>query len=192
MHLLLVFHVVCVLFCFHFYFPSPGKSTIANALVEYLMSVDDRRVSLLDGDLVRQHLSSELGFSAEHRNLNITRIGYVSSLIVKNGGAAIAAPIAPFASSRAKSRQMVSEYGGFVEVFLSTPIDICEKRDRKGLYLKARQGKLQHFTGIDDPYEAPTNPEIVINSGEVSVADAVKTIVQHLVNKGFIKPIEGQ
>lgn len=164
-----------------------GKSTISNALQERLMSLDSRPLTLLDGDHVRQMLSSELGFSHEHRNLNIQRIGYVSSLIVKSQGAVIAAPIAPYASSRQYARDACKQHGGFIEVFVDASVDVCEKRDRKGLYAKARSGMLKHFTGIDDPYEQPTNPEVTIRS-EQSVEEAVDVIVMKLTEMGFIAP----
>src|SRR6266513_3317842 len=125
-----------------------GKSTIANALVSKFNEMGGRPVTLLDGDLVRKHLSSELGFSKEHRDLNIRRIGYVASEITKNGGIAICAPIAPYKATRREVRDMIEQYGMFVEVHVATPIEICEARDRKGLYKKAREGKITGFTGI--------------------------------------------
>ena len=115
-------------------------------------------MTLLDGDVVRKHLSSELGFSKEHRDINIRRIGYVATEITKNGGIAICAPIAPYAATRRRVREMVKPYGGFLEIYVSTPIEVCEARDRKGLYAKARAGMLKGFTGIDDPYEVPQTP----------------------------------
>jgi len=116
-----------------------GKTTIANALVERLMELDTRSVCVLDGDHVRRMLSSELGFSLEHRNLNVRRIGYVASQVVKPGGVAITALISPYRQAREEARKIVSENGAFIEVFLSTSVDVCEKRDRKGLYRKARE-----------------------------------------------------
>jgi sulfate adenylyltransferase len=133
--------------------------------MERLMELDDRSVLILDGDHVRQLLSSELGFSTDHRNLNIKRIGYVASEAVRPGGAVIAAPIAPYETSRKWARDAVEKYGGFVEVHLSTKVEVAEQRDRKGLYKKARQGLLKNFTGLDDPYEAPRKPEIRIDTG---------------------------
>ena len=121
-------------------------------------------VSLLDGDIVRQNLSSELGFSKEHRDLNIQRIGFVASEITKNGGIAICAPIAPYAATRRQVREMIQPLGGFLEVHVATPLEVCEERDRKGLYAKARAGLIKGFTGIDDPYEVPENAEIVIDT----------------------------
>src|SRR5262249_4517770 len=143
-----------------------GKSTIANILVAKLMELDDRPVTLLDGDIVRKNLSSELGFSREHRDLNIQRIGFVASEITKNRGVAVCAPIAPYARTRKAVRDLIGTYGGFIEVHVATPIEVCEQRDRKGLYAKARAGLVKGFTGIDDPYETPENPEIRIDTAE--------------------------
>ena len=137
-----------------------GKSTIANALMTKFLEMGGRPVTLLDGDLVRKHLSSELGFSKEHRDLNIRRIGYVASEITKNGGVAICAPIAPYDSVRKQVRKMVQPVGGFLLVYVSTPIEICEQRDRKGLYAKARAGIVKEFTGVSDPYEPPDDAEV--------------------------------
>ena len=163
-----------------------GKSTIANALLDHLMSIDARPTVLLDGDHVRQLLSSELGFSTAHRNLNIQRIGFVASLCVRSGGAVIAAPIAPYEKARQWARDSVAAHGGFVEVYVSTSIGVCEKRDRKGLYEKARKGLLKQFTGIDDPYEVPKQPEVTITETD-SVQKAVDKIVAYLRQRGFIK-----
>jgi sulfate adenylyltransferase len=132
-----------------------GKSTIANALMVKLMEMGGRPVTLLDGDVVRKHLSSELGFSKEHRDINIKRIGYVASEITKNGGIAICAPIAPYTATRRAVREMIEAFGAFIEVHVATSIEECERRDRKGLYKLAREGKIKEFTGISDPYEAP-------------------------------------
>lgn len=164
-----------------------GKSTIANALLIKLMELTDRSVTLLDGDLVRKNLSSELGFSREHRDLNILRIGYVASEITKHGGIAICAPIAPYRATRRQVRDMVSEVGGFVEVYISTSLDVCEHRDRKGLYKKARAGIIKEFTGISDPYEVPEKAEIVINTAEHSIEQEVMMIVNKLRELGYLK-----
>jgi sulfate adenylyltransferase len=163
-----------------------GKSTIANVVMAKLMEVQHRPVTLLDGDLVRKHLSSELGFSKEHRDLNIRRIGYVASEITKNHGAAVCAPIAPYAAVRRDVRQMVEAGGTFIEVYINAPIEVCERRDRKGLYAKARAGLLKGFTGIDDPYEAPENAEIVIETDKLSVEEAATKILDYLEGEGFI------
>jgi sulfate adenylyltransferase len=164
-----------------------GKSTVANALMIKLMEDGSRPVTLLDGDIVRKNLSSELTFSKEHRDLNIQRIGFVASEITKNGGIAICAPIAPYAGARRIVRDMISPVGGFIETHVSTPIEICEKRDRKGLYAMARAGKIKGFTGIDDPYEVPENPEIVIDTAELSPDLAAHRILITLEKLGYIK-----
>jgi sulfate adenylyltransferase len=164
-----------------------GKSTIANALMVKLMEMGGRRVTLLDGDVVRKHLSSELGFSREHRDLNIMRIGFVASEITKNGGIAICAPIAPYAATRRAVREMVSAGGGFVEVHVATPLEICEGRDRKGLYAKARAGVIKEFTGISDPYEAPQDPELSVDTQDITPDHAAHLVLVKLEALGFIK-----
>eukprot|EP01110_Echinostelium_bisporum_P013797 TRINITY_DN994_c1_g1_i7.p1 TRINITY_DN994_c1_g1~~TRINITY_DN994_c1_g1_i7.p1 ORF type:complete len:590 (-),score=227.97 TRINITY_DN994_c1_g1_i7:364-2133(-) len=163
-----------------------GKSTIANALSIRLLEEGSRQVTLLDGDIVRQHLSSELGFSKEHRDLNVKRIGYVASEITKCRGAAICAPIAPYDSSRQTVRSLIDQYGGYIQVYVSTSIEVCEQRDKKGLYAKARSGQLKHFTGIDDPYEAPTDSDINIDTATVPVKEAVQQIMDYLKKEGFL------
>ena len=164
-----------------------GKSTIANALLIKLMERGDRPVTLLDGDLVRRNLSSELGFSKEHRNLNVLRIGFVASEITKAGGVAICAPIAPYAEIRAQVRELVEPHGGFAEVYVSTPLEVCEQRDRKGLYAKARAGLIKQFTGIDDPYEAPENPELEIDTRTIAPDEAAQRILLKLEALGLIR-----
>lgn len=163
-----------------------GKSTIANALLNRLSEQGERRVSLLDGDLVRKNLSSELGFSKEHRDLNILRIGYVASEITKHRGIAICAPIAPYASIRRQVRESVTEYGGFIEVYVATPLAICEQRDTKGLYQKARLGLITNFTGINDPYEEPIAPEVIIDTSLLSVTEAVEQIITKLKQLNYL------
>ena len=163
-----------------------GKSTIANALMAKLMQIGGRPLTLLDGDVVRKHLSSELGFSKEHRNINILRIGYVASEITKNGGIAICAPIAPYAATRHEVREMIEPFGGFIEVYIATPLAECERRDRKGLYKLAREGKLKHFTGIDDPYEAPEAPEVTIETLHQSPDHAADAILAKITEMGLI------
>ena len=157
-----------------------GKSTLANGLLVKLLEDGRRPATLLDGDIVRTHLSSELGFSKEHRSLNIRRIGFVASEITKNGGIAICAPIAPYRLDRRFNRDMITPLGGYIEIFVNTPLEVCERRDVKGLYAKARQGLIKQFTGIDDPYEEPENAEIVIDSStedpEVLVEQILKKI----------------
>ena len=164
-----------------------GKSTIANALMVKLMEMGGRPVTLLDGDVVRKHLSSELGFSKEHRDINIKRIGYVASEITKNGGIAICAPIAPYTATRRAVRELAEAYGAFVEVHVATPIEECERRDRKGLYKLAREGKIKEFTGISDPYEAPTAAELVVNTVDVDVDHCAHQVILKLEAMGLIK-----
>ena len=164
-----------------------GKSTIANALMIKLMELGDRPVTLLDGDIVRKHLSSELGFSREHRNINVLRIGFVASEITKNGGIAICAPIAPYAALRRQVREMIQERGGFVEVHIATPLEVCEQRDRKGLYARARSGEIKEFTGISDPYEPPEGPELRLDTIECTPDEAAHRVLLKLEALGFIK-----
>ena len=163
-----------------------GKSTIANAVMTKMMEMGGRRATLLDGDLVRKHLSSELGFSKEHRNINIERIGFVASEITKNGGIAICAPIAPYTVSRRSVREMIEPVGGFIEIHVSTPLEVCEARDRKGLYAKARAGVIKEFTGISDPYEEPMNPEMRIDTTEITIDEAAQQVLLKLENLGFL------
>ena len=163
-----------------------GKSTVANALMIKLMEMGGRPVTLLDGDVVRKNLSSELGFSKEHRDLNIMRIGYVASEITKNGGIAICAPIAPYASTRKSVRERVEAYGTFVEVHVATPLEVCEQRDRKGLYKLARAGKIKEFTGISDPYEVPEDPEVRLDTDEATVDNCAHQVLLKLENIGLI------
>jgi sulfate adenylyltransferase len=162
-----------------------GKSTIANILLAKFLELGSRPVTLLDGDIVRKNLSSELGFSKEHRDLNILRIGFVATEITKNRGIAICAPIAPYKAIRRMVRESVSQYGGFVEVFVSTPIEECEARDRKGLYAKARAGLIKGFTGIDDPYEAPEKAEVVLETLNLTAEEAAQTVLLYLRKEGF-------
>jgi sulfate adenylyltransferase len=163
-----------------------GKSTVANVLMVKLLEMGGRPVTLLDGDIVRKNLSSELGFSKEHRDLNIQRIGFVASEITKNGGIAICAPIAPYESVRSQVREMILPGGGYILVHVSTPLDVCETRDRKGLYAKARAGVIQQFTGISDPYEEPENPEVAIDTSDVTPEEAAQQIVLYLEREGYI------
>ncbi len=164
-----------------------GKSTIANAVMVKLLEMGGRKVTLLDGDIVRKNLSSELGFSKEHRDLNILRIGYVAAEITKNGGIAICAPIAPYTSTRRRVQDTISEVGGFVEIHVSTPLEICEQRDRKGLYAKARAGIIKEFTGISDPYEEPQDPAMRIDTQDISPDHAAHRVIVKLESLGFIR-----
>ena len=163
-----------------------GKSTIANAVMVKMMEMGGRPVTLLDGDIVRKNLSSELGFSKEHRDLNIRRIGYVASEITKNGGIAICAPIAPYMATRRAVREDIESFGTFVEVHVSTSLEECERRDRKGLYKLAREGKIKEFTGISDPYEAPTKAELVVDTENVDVDNCAHQVILKLEQLGLI------
>lgn len=163
-----------------------GKSTIANVLLTKFLETGGRPVTILDGDLVRKHLSSELGFSKEHRDINIRRIGYVASEITKNGGIAICAPIAPYDATRKAVRGMIEPVGGFILVHIATTVETCEQRDRKGLYAKARAGILKEFTGISDPYEEPKDADVVINTADLSPEEAAQQIILHMEREGFI------
>jgi len=163
-----------------------GKSTIARVLLVKLLEMGGRPVTLLDGDLVRKHLSSELGFSREHRDLNIKRIGYVAAEITKNGGIAVCAPIAPYDATRKDVRKMVEAGGGFILVHVATPLEVCEGRDRKGLYAKARAGLVKEFTGISDPYEEPADAELVIDTSALSPAESAQEVLLHLEREGYL------
>ena len=163
-----------------------GKSTIANILYSKFLEIGTRPVTLLDGDIVRRNLSSELNFSKEHRDINVKRIGFVAAEITKNRGIAICAPIAPYENTRNKIRKSIEAHGGFFEVHVSTPITECEKRDRKGMYAKARAGLLKGFTGVDDPYEDPSNPELVIDTTNLTPDEAAQEVLLHISQKGFI------
>ena len=167
-------------------FSGSGKSTIANALMIKLMEMGGRPVTLLDGDIVRKNLSSELGFSKEHRDLNIRRIGFVASEITKNGGIAICAPIAPYASTRRAVREEIEAFGAFVEVHVSTSIEECERRDRKGLYKLVREGKIKGFTGINDPYNVPENPELRVDTEGVDVDHCAHQVILTLESMGLV------
>ncbi len=164
-----------------------GKSTIAKVLLVKFMEMRDRPVTLLDGDIVRKNLSSELNYSREHRDLNVTRIGFVASEITKNGGIAICAPIAPYEESRQANRALISRYGGYIEVYVATPLEVCEQRDRKGLYARARSGKIQGVTGITDPYIPPVNPDITLDTSTMTPLEAVQEILLHLQNQGYLQ-----
>lgn len=163
-----------------------GKSTLASIVFAKLIESGSRPVSLLDGDIVRQNLSSELGFSKKHRDINIRRIGFVASEITKNGGVAICAPIAPYTETRRAVRDVIEQHGAFIEIHVSTPLDVCEARDRKGLYAKARKGIIPEFTGISDPYETPETPELRIDTSELAPAEAAQEIMLYLLKEGYL------
>lgn len=164
-----------------------GKSTLARALAIRLMEMGSRPVTLLDGDIVRHNLSSELGFTREHRDINVRRIGFVASEITKNRGIAICAPIAPYRQTRRDVRAMIEAVGGFIEVHVATPIETCESRDRKGLYAKARAGLIPEFTGVSDPYEVPEKPEVAIDTTNLTVDEAVQRILLKLEHEGYLR-----
>jgi sulfate adenylyltransferase len=163
-----------------------GKSTIAKILYSRFMEIGDRPVTLLDGDIVRRNLSNELGFTKEHRDINVRRIGFVAGEITKNRGIAICAPIGPYAATRAEIRKSIEAYGGFIEVHVATPIEECERRDRKGMYAKARAGLIKGFTGVDDPYEIPESPEVRIDTTDLTPDEAAQEILLFLGQKGYI------
>ncbi len=163
-----------------------GKSTIAKILYARFLEIGDRPVTLLDGDIVRQNLSNELSFSKEHRDINVRRIAFVASEITKNRGIAICAPIAPYTATRREIREIIEQYGGFTEVHVSTPIEVCEKRDRKGMYAKARAGLIKGYTGVDDPYEIPESPEVRLDTSDIAPDEATQQIMLHLQQKGYI------
>jgi sulfate adenylyltransferase len=163
-----------------------GKSTLAKILYAKFIEEGGRPVTLLDGDVVRLNLSSELGFSKEHRNINVRRIGFVASEITKNGGIAICAPIAPYTAMRRDVRETIEQQGAFIEIFVATPLQVCEGRDRKGLYAKAREGVIPEFTGISDPYEIPEQPEIKVDTTGKTPAQAAQEIMLYLLREGYI------
>jgi sulfate adenylyltransferase len=163
-----------------------GKSTLAKILYARFIEEGGRPVTLLDGDVVRLNLSSELGFSREHRNINVRRIGFVASEITKNGGIAICAPIAPYTAMRRDVRETIEQHGAFIEIHVATPLDVCEGRDRKGLYAKAREGVIPEFTGISDPYDVPEHPEIRVDTTGKSPMQAVQEIMLYLLREGYI------
>jgi sulfate adenylyltransferase len=164
-----------------------GKSTLARSLAARLMEMGGRSVTLLDGDIVRRNLSSELGFNKTHRDINVRRIGFVASEITKNRGIAICAPIAPYRQTRRDVRSMIEAVGGFVEIHVATPIETCEGRDRKGLYAKARAGLIPEFTGVSDPYEVPDNPELAIDTTGLGIDEAVQQILLKIEHEGYLR-----
>ena len=163
-----------------------GKSTIARVLYAKMLEIGKRPVTLLDGDIVRQNLSNELSFSKEHRDINVRRIGFVAGEITKNRGVAICAPIAPYTATRAEIRTNIEALGGFIEVHVATPLNVCEKRDRKGMYAKARAGLIKGYTGIDDPYEEPESPEVRVDTTGKSPDEAAQEILIYLGQMRFI------
>lgn len=163
-----------------------GKSTLARMVHSRLIEDGGRPVTLLDGDIVRLNLSSELGFSREHRNLNIRRIGFVANEISKNGGVAICAPIAPYTEMRRQVRELIEQHGAFIEIHVSTPLEVCEARDRKGLYARARKGIIPEFTGISDPYEIPEQAELSIDTSQGTPMEHTQQIMLYLFREGYL------
>ena len=163
-----------------------GKSTLAKIIYAKLVEIGDKPVTLLDGDVVRLNLSSELGFSKAHRDLNVKRIGFVASEITKNRGIAICAPIAPYTATRRVVRDMIEQNGSFIEVHVATPLEECEARDRKGLYAKARQGLIPEFTGISDPYEVPEAPEVRVDTTSLNPMEAAQEVYLYLLREGYL------
>lgn len=166
--------------------PGAGKTTLSQALTRHFSQHFDREVTLLDGDEVRRLLSSDLGYSREHRRLNVLRHAFVAAELCRHGAIVLCALIAPYAADRADMRRMVSAHGRFVEVYLSTPLAVCEQRDPKGLYSRARAGQLSHLTGIDDPYENPQQPELALDTSVLSVPDSVAQVVAYLQAAGAL------
>ncbi|WP_426271427.1 bifunctional sulfate adenylyltransferase/adenylylsulfate kinase [Dyella kyungheensis] len=164
-----------------------GKSTIAQAVVAQLLERSSRAVTVLDGDEVRKHLSRGLGFSREDRDANVTRIGYVASEIARHGGVAVCAPIAPYANARAEARSLVEAHGDFIEIHVATALEVCEARDRKGLYAQARAGAIAHFTGISDPYEEPVQPELRIDGNGGDPLVLARQVVSLLEQRGLLR-----
>jgi sulfate adenylyltransferase len=156
--------------------PGAGKTTLAGRLKDVLES-RQRSVTVLDGDIVREMLSSGLTFSRADRELNLRRIGYVAAEVTRHGGICICAVIAPFRSAREEARARISQFGGFYEIHLATPLAICETRDPKGLYKRARRGEIRNFTGIDDPYEKPEAPDLILDASRMSVDDEVRKVL---------------
>ncbi|MER7439776.1 adenylyl-sulfate kinase [Micromonospora avicenniae] len=166
-----------------------GKSTIARGLSDALREGGERTVTLLDGDVVRRELSAGLGFSKADRDLNVRRIGWVAAEIARHRGVAICCPIAPYAAARATAREMALAAGaGFVLVHVATPLEVCEQRDRKGLYARARAGLVTGMTGVDDPYEEPTDADLVLDTSDLTVDEAVEAVLHHLTETGWVEP----
>ena len=174
-------------FCLYFVgLSGSGKSTLANAVLFKLHELErHRQITLLDGDIIRRHLSKGLGFNRDDRSTNVQRIGYVASEVVKHGGIVLSANIAPYASDRVINRELIGSYGNYIEVFVDTPISVCEQRDAKGLYQLARQGVIKEFTGISDPFETPENPELHIN-GAGDLETNIDTIMDYLRDQQLV------
>ncbi len=163
-----------------------GKSTASSYLASRLEKVGGRRVQILDGDAVRKVQSSGLGFTKEHRDLNVRRVGAMAAEVTKSGGIAICALIAPYDGARRDVRRMVSEQGGFFLIYLATPLAVCEGRDPKGLYAKARAGQISNFTGVSDPYEPPADADLVLDTSTLSLEEETTRILRHLAREGYL------
>lgn len=168
-----------------------GKSTIAELIVDHLQVQENKTVTFLDGDIVRTHLCAGLGFSREDRTMNLSRVAYVASEIVKHGGVAVCAVIAPYADNRIAMRNLIQRYGSFFEIYINTPLHVCEARDVKGLYAQARAGTIKAFTGISDPYEAPVQPDFTIDGSADSPALSAAAIIDFLISRNAFKPLYG-
>lgn len=164
-----------------------GKSTLAQLLLARLQEVQDREITFLDGDVIRDHLSKGLGFSKEDRDTNVTRVGFVAGEVAKHGGIAICALIAPYRDARRQVRNVVEHYGEFIEIFVDTSVDECARRDTKGLYEKARKGLIKNFTGVDDPYEAPEAPELIAKTEGNTPEELVEHILTYLIERGVVE-----
>ncbi len=162
-----------------------GKSTTAEALVP-LLEARARTVTLLDGDVVRTHLTRELGFSKEDRDTNVRRVGYVAAEIVRHGGLAVAALVSPYRATRAEVREMVGD--DYIEVFVDTPLDVVEERDVKGWYAKARAGDVKEFTGVSDPYEPPLDAELTLHTTDTTPAANAQRVLEYLESRGILAP----
>jgi sulfate adenylyltransferase len=166
--------------------PSAGKTTLAGALREAIESRFRRAVTVLDGDVVREMLSSGLTFSRADRELNLRRIGFVAGEVTRHGGVCVCAAIAPYAAARAEARARISELGRFYEIYVSTPLAVCETRDAKGLYRRARRGELRGMTGIDDPFEVPIRPDLAVDTSRLTPAQALEKILALPVRDGLL------
>jgi sulfate adenylyltransferase len=171
-------------------FSGAGKTTLASALRDRLAERGDRDVVLFDGDQIRKQLSTELGFSKAHRDLNVQRIGFVASEVTKAGGAAVCAAIAPYDAARRGVRAAIERVGGYVLVHVATPLESCERRDPKGLYARARAGLIANFTGVSDPYEIPADADLIVDTTDTTVADAVDRLMTMLTVRGYLPPLE--
>ncbi len=163
-----------------------GKSTLSEQVAQVIQTQYQRPATILDGDIVREMLSSGLTFSRADRELNLRRIGYVASEVTRHGGICICAAIAPFRSARAEVRARISQLGGFYEIYIATPLAVCESRDPKGLYKKARRGEIKGFTGVDDPFEIPEDPELSIDTSKLALEDSVKKILALPLRDGLL------